>query len=159
MKRLLLALLLAAACKSDPSAPAPGPAPAVAKLSFVPAPAGDVAPLIKAELSRAQAENKRLVVYVGATWCEPCRRFHDAAVAGTLDAKLPSIRFVEFDLDRDEDRLKAAGYSSQYIPLFAAPAADGRASGKQIAGSVKGPGAPDEITPRLLQLLAENGGA
>jgi len=163
VKRLLLAFGLLAACKSDaPGVGPPPPAPTVVagpKLAFVAAPAGDVAEVVRAERDRAHAEKKRILVYVGATWCEPCKRFHEAASSGSLDAKLPSIRFVEFDLDRDEDRLKAAGYTSQYIPLFAAPLADGRASGKQIAGSVKGPGAPDEITPRLLSLLAEATGA
>lgn len=155
MKRLLVAFSLLVACKSDPPGAGPTPAPPPGpKLAFVPAAEGDVAAVVKSELDRARIENKRVLVYVGATWCEPCKRFHEAASSGALDAKLPSIRFVEFDLDRDEDRLKAAGYTSQYIPLFAAPLADGRASGKQIAGSVKGPGAPDEITPRLLQLLA-----
>ena len=40
------------------------------------------------------------------------------------------------------------------IPLFALPGADGRASGKQIEGSVKGEAAVGEISPRLAALLA-----
>jgi hypothetical protein len=163
----LWAVVLLVACKSDPPGAEPLPAPpmpappipAGPKLVFVPAPEGDVAALVRAERDRARAEKKQLLVYVGAGWCEPCRRFHEAATSGTLDARLPAIRFVEFDLERDEDRLKDAGYTTQYIPLFAAPLPDGRASGKQIAGSIKGPGAPDEITPRLLSLLAEATGS
>lgn len=160
MNKLLLALLLVLGCKSDPETrPAPVVVAAGPKLAFVPAGQGEVAALVRAEVASAKTENKRVLVYVGATWCEPCRRFHEAATSGSLDAKLPGIRFLEFDLDKDQDRLEAAGYSSQYIPLFAAPLVDGRASGKQISGSIKGPGAPDEITPRLLQLLSESTGA
>ena len=124
-----------------------------AKLTFVKAPEGDVAALVKQAQADAIAEGAKLIVYVGASWCEPCQEFHKAAEAGKLDAKLPRIRFLEFDLDRDEPRLADGGYVTKYVPLFAVPARDGRASGKQIAGSIKGEGAAHEIAPRLLQIL------
>jgi thiol-disulfide isomerase/thioredoxin len=128
-------------------------------LEWAPAqPAGDVAVEVKGELARARADGRRLLVYVGATWCEPCRRFHEAASAGKLDQRFGALRLLEFDFDRDGERLRAAGYVSHYIPLFAAPAADGRASGRQIQGSVKGDGAVGEIAPRLESLLRESAG-
>jgi hypothetical protein len=159
----LLALLgLLLGCKSEPAVkPEPTPAkpapaqPTGPRLEFLVAPEGEVASIVTNETERATKEGRRLVVYVGATWCEPCRRFHDAAVKGALDAALPPTRFLEFDLDRDEARLSAAGYKSEYIPLFALAGTDGRASGKQIAGSIKGPGAPDEITPRLVRMIEQ----
>ncbi|GAC1518750.1 MAG: hypothetical protein NVS3B10_20670 [Polyangiales bacterium] len=129
-------------------------APAGPHLQVLRAPDGEVGAAVRTELERARADGRRLLVYVGATWCEPCQRFHQAAESGTLDAKLPPMRFLEFDLDKDQGRLAAAGYQSKFIPLFALPQTDGRATpGKAIEGSVKGPGAPDEITPRLLSLL------
>lgn len=143
-------LVLVGACKSEQ---APPPAEKVRRLVFVPAGEGEVSALVAREL--ANADGKRVLVYVGAKWCEPCRRFHDTAQTGTLDPALPAVRFVEFDLDRDEERLRAAGYTSKYIPLFAVPLPDGRASGKQIAGSVPGPGSPAELTPRLQVLLKD----
>lgn len=109
--------------------------------------------LVQRERSEAQASGQRLLVYVGATWCEPCQRFHKAVEEGKLDGQLPPVRFLEFDLDEDGDRLKAAGYRSRMIPLFAVPAPDGRGSGQQIEGSIKGEGAVAEISPRLLRLL------
>lgn len=156
MRRLMrptIALALSMACKSDPAPLALDAAPSAPRLTFVTAPEGDVAMLVKNELARA--EGTRVLVYVGASWCEPCRRFHETAQTGALDPMLPPIRFLEFDLDKDEERLRAAGYVAKYIPLFAVPQRDGRASGKQIAGSVKGAGAPAEITPRLRALLNE----
>jgi thiol-disulfide isomerase/thioredoxin len=116
-------------------------------------PAGDVAPLVQKELERAHKENKQLLVYVGATWCEPCRRFHEAAQAGKLNKDFPTLRLLEFDNDRDGARLIAAGYTSRLIPLFAAPNPDGRASGRTMEGSIKGDGAVGEIVPRLRALL------
>jgi hypothetical protein len=97
-----------------------------------------------------------LVVYVGATWCEPCRRFHDAAERGELDTKFPRLTLLEFDLDRDRERLAQAGYVSQYVPLFALPATDGVASGRQVEGAIKGEGAVAFIAPRLAELLGRS---
>src|SRR5207248_3112028 len=126
-----------------------------ARLEFVHAQDGDVASLVRGELDRARRDGRRLLVYVGATWCEPCQRFHKTAESGELDARLPAMRFLEFDSDHDGERLESAGYRSKFIPLFALPNADGSPSGRQIEGSIKGPGAPDEITPRLLELLQQ----
>jgi len=56
-------------------------------------------------------------------------------------------------VDEDRDRLASAGYVSEFIPLFAMPAADGKASEKKFSGSVKGDGAVANISPRLRSLL------
>ena len=49
--------------------------------------------------------------------------------------------------------MAADGYASEMIPLFALPAADGKASGKAIQGSIKGDGAVGNLVPRLIELL------
>ena len=155
-------LTLAAGCKDDAPRPSEGSKP---PLSATPQPmghvqiaeapaAGDVEPLVRDALSKASAMHRRLIVYVGATWCEPCQRFHRAAAQGELDASFPDLDVLAFDLDRDGERLASAGYVSKYIPLFALPSADGSASGKQVEGGVKGDGAVAYITPRLKGLLA-----
>lgn len=146
-----IALVALVACSSSPSSPPPSPG----KLELIDAPAvGDAAPTIAAEVTRATADGKQLVVYVGASWCEPCRYFHEAAVRGDLDATFPKLRLLVFDEDRDHDALEVAGYDSSMIPLFAVPQADGTSSGRQIEGSIKGEGAVAQITPRLTALLA-----
>ena len=103
------------------------------------------------------AGDARVVVYVGASWCEPCQRFHRALAAGTLDDALRGVRFVEYDSDVAKAELRAAGYHSQLIPLFALPKADGRASDRRQEGSIKGEGAVQNILPRLQALLASDG--
>ena len=104
----------------------------------------------------ASAEKRIVVVYVGATWCEPCQRFHHALEGGELThvEPLAHLTLLEFDLDRDRERLAAAGYQSKYIPLFALPGPDGRSSGKQVEGGIKGDGAVSYMVPRLSALLA-----
>ena len=172
MRPALAGLLVAAvaACKgdgsSDPAGGAGGGAAASASQSKAAAPAGkmrlrdappegDVDGIVRAELKTTRRENRRLLVYVGATWCEPCQRFHHAAERGELDATFPDVDMVTFDLDRDNERLASAGYVSKLIPLFALPGPDGRASGKQIEGGIKGEGAVGYIAPRLQKMLAE----
>ena len=150
MVRLALALvavlaLLATSCTRLPQR----------RIEFVePPPSGDVAAFVTAELERARRDGHSVLVYVGASWCEPCKRFHHAVETGQLDGRLPNLRLLDFDRDRDGDRLAAAGYTSHYIPLFARPRPDGRSSQEQIEGSVKGDGAVAEITPRLKALLS-----
>lgn len=136
--------------------PEVAPDPRLGQVDLTPAAsAGSVAEGVKAELSRAAGQHRRLVVYVGATWCEPCQRFHDAAAKGQLDDQFPTLRLLEFDLDRDGDRLQASGYHSNLIPLFSIPRTDGRASEFSIEGSIKGDGAVDNLVPRLAQLLKQ----
>jgi hypothetical protein len=154
MKRCTLAFVsavAAVACSRNEAPAAP-----VAHIRLTPGPAaGAIEPAVREELARAAAEKRRLIVYVGATWCEPCQKFHHAAADGQLDATFPDLTLLEFDLDRDGQRLASAGYTSKYIPLFAVPAEDGRASGKQVEGGIKGDGAVAYITPRLQTLLGK----
>lgn len=156
---LVLLAIVVPACTAE--APVPAAAPVVpvaaqpatrpAAPRLIPAPAGGgVAEVVNAE---ARAPGELLVVYVGASWCEPCVAFHDAVAAGELDGALPGVRFLEFDLDRDKARLEADGYTSRYVPLFALPGPDGRASGRQIQGGIKGPGAAANLVQRLQPLL------
>jgi hypothetical protein len=168
MKVVLFGVLSAAAfagavgCKRDVPAEEKPPPPVVeAKrqelpVDLVPAPqAGDVQEIVRRELARAKNDGHRLLVYVGAAWCEPCQRFHQAARTGQVDTLFPGLRLLEFDLDRDRERLEASGYRSKMIPLFAVPREDGTSSGQQIEGSIKGPGAIEQITPRLKELLGK----
>jgi len=129
------------------------PAPARG-VHFVAAPAdGNVSALVAHARAEAEMHRRRLLVYVGARWCEPCQYFHRAAEAHALDGAFPDLTLLEFDLDRDAARLQSAGYTSQMIPLFAVPGPDGRASALHIEGSIHGAGSVDEITPRLRTLL------
>jgi thiol-disulfide isomerase/thioredoxin len=93
---------------------------------------------------------------VGASWCEPCRRFHDALASGQLDTELRGVRFLEFDSDQAKEALARAGYQSKLIPLFAVPRADGTASEQRIEGSIKGESAvTSNLLPRLRDMLAK----
>jgi thiol-disulfide isomerase/thioredoxin len=120
---------------------------------MVPAGEGDVDALVRSAIADADRAGDRVIVYVGAKWCEPCQYFKKALAAGKLDQDFHGIRFLEFDHDHDEKRLVAASYDGELIPRFVVPARDGRGSNRRIEGSIKGPGAVAEISPRLKALL------
>ena len=173
---LALAALMAAGCQKNGSAAsktpgaeappdpaqsrrlspptAPPPAPSVSEIGLAPQSSEPIAQVVRQELTRAATDGYQLVVYVGATWCEPCQRFHQAVEAGELNKTFPGIRFLEFDSDTDGERLAQAGYKSRFIPLFSVPGPDGRDQGRRSAGAIKGPGAVDYIVPRLRRILA-----
>src|SRR5690349_21309473 len=91
------------------------------ELIDAPAHTSDVAALVRRTQHRLASSKRRLVVYVGATWCEPCQELHAAAASHRLDDAFPDLSLLVFDLDRDGAALKAAGYTSEYIPLFVVP--------------------------------------
>jgi thiol-disulfide isomerase/thioredoxin len=119
-----------------------------------PGQAGAIEPWVQQQVELADAAHLRVLVYVGASWCEPCKHFHQAVERGDLNGTLNGLRFLEFDQDRDAAALKVAGYVYQYIPVLALPDPDGRNHGRMIAGSIKGPNAVKEnLVPRLQALL------
>lgn len=166
VKSAWLALLAAVAigCKTqakEASDAPPQPLPtAQSGPRFVMAPAtGEVAAIVRnaratTTTAHAPEGGRKLVVYVGATWCGPCQKFHHAVERGELDAALAGVSLLEFDLDRDDQRLRESGYESKYVPLFALPSEDGRASGNQIEGGIKNGDNVGYITPRLQALLS-----
>jgi thiol-disulfide isomerase/thioredoxin len=108
----------------------------------------DALSLVRTERLRARAEGRVLVVYAGAAWCEPCKRFKEEIHSGRLDAQLPKVTLLAFDADRDTERLASAGYRFEYIPYVALPGADGRPTDTQEARG-KGSGAWRELIAKL----------
>jgi len=163
--RLVLTLLLsgsvALGCKSGETPrghgdPSPPSAPSRKRPIFLRGPSGGspIAPFVASELAKGRAGHFGVLVYVGATWCEPCQGFHRSVAAGELDEMLAGVHLLEFDLDADRDALEVAGYSSQLIPLFALPKIDGTASDHRIEGSIKGPDSVRlNLMPRLQAFL------
>ena len=161
---LTLGSLVAVACRepADVAREAGGAAGsttapvATGKMRLMNAPAdGEVDAIVRSAQAKAMADRRRVLVYVGAAWCEPCQRFHHAAERGELDVKFSDVDLLGFDADHDAERLASAGYASKLIPLFALPGPDGRASGKQVEGGIKGEGAVGFIAPRLEKMLAD----
>jgi len=123
---------------------------------FIHGPSGGapIAAYVAAQLAEARSKHRGVLVYVGATWCEPCQQFHHAVEKGELDELLTGVNILEFDLDADRDALAKDGYSSELIPLFVSPENDGKASPRRIEGSIKVPSAVGQnLAPRLRAFL------
>jgi thiol-disulfide isomerase/thioredoxin len=145
------------AAPSAPNAPSAPDAPNAPPPAFLhyPRQGNAIEPWVQEQVELAEAAHLRVLVYVGASWCEPCQRFHRAVEHGELNGTLNGLRFLEFDQDQDAAALKTAGYVYQYIPVLALPDPDGRNHGKMISGSIKGPKAVQEnLVPRLQALLS-----
>ncbi len=138
---------------AGPIAPMPIGAKASGVELVVPSP-GDAQAVVAAAKKQARERGRTLLVYIGATWCEPCQHFHHAAERGELDAKFPKLTLLTFDADRDGERLRTAGYAPGYIPYFGMPDDEGKPTRRSMEGSVKGDGAVANIAPRLERLIA-----
>lgn len=101
-------------------------APAASAPKVVTAPDDvDAISFLRTKRLEAKSEGRTLVVYAGASWCPPCKQFREELRTGRLDGELAKVTLVVFDADKDGDRLKAAGYTFQYIPYVALPGPDG----------------------------------
>jgi thiol-disulfide isomerase/thioredoxin len=147
----------ASAAKAASAASAPSAAIAFGVkahgVELVNAPPGDVPEIVLAARAAARAHGRAMMVYIGATWCEPCQRFHHAAESGSLDDEFPTLSLLVFDADQDSPRLRAAGYAPGYIPYFGVPGDDGHGTSIATEGGIKGDGAVGHIVPRLLPLV------
>lgn len=150
MRRFVFALALAAcnptpkeAAKADPTSVAvtasttsgsATPAKTGGKIVVLPAAQdSDALSAIRTERLKAKAEGRVLVVYVSATWCDPCKKLKEEIEAGRLDDRYGKTTLLAFDADKDIDRLGAAGYTFKYVPYVALPGADGRLAESQEA--------------------------
>lgn len=139
------------ASSAAPTAPGAG---AQGKVEWVKVPAGaEPRAWVKSEVERARADQKKLVLYVGAKWCEPCQHFHEATERGELDAAFPDLRLVQFDHDDEAATIAELGCGSNYIPLFSVPDADGHCTRKQIQGGIKGTNNVAFLTDKLRKLI------
>lgn len=98
----------------------------------------DALSLIRSKRLEAKAEGRVLVVYVGATWCEPCKRFKAEMQSGRLDERFGKTMLLAFDADKDMDRLGSAGYTFKFVPFVALPGVDGRPVESQEATGKSG---------------------
>jgi thiol-disulfide isomerase/thioredoxin len=125
-----------------------------ARVVVVPAEA-DALSAIRTENARAKKEGRVVLVYIGATWCPPCARLHAALRTDAAKAKLAGVTLLAFDADTDGERLNALGYTSRYIPFFAVPRPDGRASDDKMDTSFKKTASGEEVVDKLADFVAQ----
>jgi hypothetical protein len=110
---------------------------------------------VKAEVAKAQAKKLTPIVYVGATWCDPClalKKHRD-------DPKMVDAFEGTFVIEIDADDWNAAsfgalGYKTSVIPIFIAVDAEGKATGRTIDGGAWGDNIPQNMAPPLKQFFS-----
>lgn len=127
----------------------------LAPLRFVSAPDDvELGSYLRSERLRQRAEGRLLVVYAGASWCPPCKRFAAAAHNGQLSGVLGHVTVVELDADRDVERLASLGYVFKNIPYFAVPGEGGRPT-KTLAVTDVRASAQTQIVDTLVRWQSE----
>jgi thiol-disulfide isomerase/thioredoxin len=83
-------------------------------------------PTIDAAIAKARAENKPLVIEMGAAWCVPCRWFEkEVLTAAEVKRALRSVVFVRYDIDVAPGDAVATRYRVTGVPVFLVVARDG----------------------------------
>ncbi len=151
----LLLLIGAVACDSGPQTAAEPP-PSKPGPELVPVlTEGRVDTIVRAELARAKRDHRKLVIYVGGQWSEPCKQFEQMVASGALRDEFPDLRLLKFDSE-DEPRLRAANYFFQVLPTFAIPAENGRGTDQIYPTPVQSEkGSPDALVA-LRSLLGKS---
>lgn len=88
---------------------------------------------------RAAGQGLRPVLYVGATWCQPCKLLLEHRDDPRVAHALRGTYTVEIDFDDwTVAEMSAAGYGVQAVPMFFAIGADGKAAGPRLDGAAWG---------------------
>lgn len=150
----LSVLELSTACTPQPKDVPTAKVEPAQRAQLVNASSGPVAEVVQAAQRTAAEDERTLIVYVGASWCEPCQVFIEGVASGGLPVSLGHLRILKFDSDADEGRLAEANYGGEMIPRFVKPGPEGLGSAARFEGSVRGPAALQNIVPRLEALIA-----
>jgi thiol-disulfide isomerase/thioredoxin len=110
---------------------------------------GDLAPLLREQVSLARDRKLRPFVEFYADWCKPCRDLSALMEDARMREALRSTYIIKINVDDWQDKLRGTGFVPREIPVFYALDADGRPAGRQILGYVRGVNAPEKLIPRL----------
>lgn len=116
---------------------------------------GSLASSVKAEVAKAQAAGKKPIVYIGATWCPPCKAIKKYKTDPQMAAAFAGTYIIELDVDDwAAADLTGLGYKAGSIPVFIAVGPDGKATGPNINGGAWGDNIPANMAPPLTKFFA-----
>ncbi len=157
--------LFAAACDKDSATPAAhaAGAPAVQAAASTAAPsakdegfvvtelsptAGKLAPLVAAEIAKADKLGLKPFLEVSATWCGPCQKLKESLHTPKMVDAFRGTYIVKLDLDAWESQLDTLGAKVDAIPVFFQLGKDGHV-GRALDGGAWKNDVPDEMAPPL----------
>jgi thiol-disulfide isomerase/thioredoxin len=156
---------MAVSCKDKPStstststttgAAAPASTKATGEGWAVIVKGGSLASAVKAEVAKAQATGKKPVVYIGATWCPPCKAIKKFKADKQMVTAFEGAHIIELDVDDwSAADLAGLGYKANAVPVFIAVDKEGKAKGPTIDGGAWGDNIPANMAPPLGKFFA-----
>jgi thiol-disulfide isomerase/thioredoxin len=110
---------------------------------------GDLAPLLHDHATRARDKKLRPFVEFYADWCKPCRDLDAMTGDARMIDALRSTYIIKLNVDDWEGKLRGTGFVPRQIPVFYAIDEEGRPTGRQILGFLRGTTTPEKLAPRL----------
>jgi hypothetical protein len=136
------------AAASSATAALPAPERPFARVELSPT-QGDLTPLLREHVTRARDKRLRPFVEFYADWCKPCRDLSALMEGGRMIEALRSTYIIKVNVDDWQDKLRGTGFVPREIPVFYAIGGDGRPTGRQILGYLKGEKASEKLIHRL----------
>lgn len=148
----MIALLLALGCASPPP-PQAAPKPPI-HTSDLPD-GSDVSAGLRGAVGEAERAGLKPVLYLGATWCQPCVAYERALFHPEMVAAHANVLLVKADFDRHGSALEAAGFVASGVPFWCHLDREGGNSGRCITGAAWGEDTPENMAPVLRPFFSD----
>jgi thiol-disulfide isomerase/thioredoxin len=97
----------------------------------------------------ARAAKGAPVVYVGATWCGPCKAYKASLSDPKMKQAHVPVQILELDADKHPNTLQWAGITPNGVPHWEMVDSGGKSIGKTIDGSAWEANTVDNMAPAL----------
>ena len=116
---------------------------------------GGLAPLLKTELEKAKQKGLKPVIYIGATWCKPCKAIKGYREDPMMLDALSGTYVIDLDIDEwKPPDLRPFGFNAGVVPYFYVVDGEGRSTGRTITSSVWAEDIPVNMAPPLKAFFA-----
>lgn len=118
---------------------------------------GELATLLKGEVSNARRMGKVPFVQLTAEWCGPCKALRASMGDPLMQDAFAGTHVIRLDVDEWEGKLQPLGMMSDVIPKFYALNPAARPEGKTITGGAWGEDIPKNMAPPLKKYFRAHG--
>jgi hypothetical protein len=151
---VLVAMLVA--CKRDPSPAASGPSgPQRSVFVQLKPSAGELDTILPAEVAKANAQQLRPFVEIGAEWCKPCKQLEASMNDARMKDAFNGTYVIRLDVDDWSSSLSTFDLEPTVIPVVFEIDAHGKSTGRSINGNDWGATTPENVAPQFKAFFAK----